>query len=247
VSHALIALACVVFIGFVIESAIGFGATLVTVTLGAMLMPIEILLPAFLPLNLVLSSYIAIRHRRHVLIRVLFRRVIPLMAIGLPVGMYLFQTLGSGSLVRIFGAFVVVLAAIELFRDLRAPSNQSPSRGSKVLDAALLVLGGVVHGMFATGGPMVVYVLGRVIEDKSQFRATLSTLWLVLNVVLQVTYIASGRIDGESLGMTATLALPLALGIVVGEKLHHAIPAALFRRAVFVLLLVAGIALTTRT
>ncbi len=120
-------LVLVVFLAFLVEAALGFGATVVAVALGAFLVPIPELLAAFVPLNIVLSAYLAVRYRRDIHWRLLMLRIVPLMVAGIPVG--------------------------------------------------LLLLGwGVVHGAFATGGPMAVFVSGRVLTDKGRFRSTLSTL-----------------------------------------------------------------------
>lgn len=232
-------LAIIVCLAFVVEAALGFGATVVTVTLGAFVAPLDLLLPAFVPLNLLLSGYLVGRYARHVDRRLLLRRVVPLMALGLPAGMWLFHGGSEGLLRTAFGVFVVALSALELL----ARDGGRERRLAPAVQAALLVAGGVVHGAWATGGPLAVYVAGREIDDKRVFRATLSALWLVLNAVLVVGYVVSGDLDGRTLRLSGILLVPLALGILGGEWVHGRVAAALFRRLVFGLLLVAGAAL----
>lgn len=236
-------LAAIVCLAFVTEAALGFGATVVTVTLGAFIAPLDVLLPAFVPLNLLLSGYLLARHGRHVERRLLVRRIVPLMALGLPAGLWLFHG-GSEALLRTaFGVFVVVLSAAELL----AGRGAAPRRPLAVgWQAVLLALAGVVHGAWATGGPLVVYVAGRELADKRVFRATLSALWLVMNAVLVVGYLVGGDLDAESLRLSGVLLAPLVLGIAAGEWVHGRVDAALFRRLVFGLLLAAGAALALR-
>jgi uncharacterized protein len=224
-----------------VEATLGFGATVITVALGSFVLPIDALLPAFVPLNVFLSLYLTVRYARDVDTRLLFRRVVPFMALGLPVGVYLLRSLSGPGAKRAFGAFVVVLSAVELVRAFRRTSEEAPARApSPVLDSLLLLLGGVVHGAFATGGPMAVYVAGHALPDKTRFRSTLSALWLVLNLFLVASYAVVGSLTAERAKLTASLGLPLLAGMAVGEWAHRRFSGPAFRTAIFVLLAIAG-------
>ena len=237
-------LALIVLVAFVIEAAAGFGATIVTVTLAAQFLPIERVLAALVPVNVGLSAYIVLRHRRAVDRRLLVRRVLPWMGAGVLVGLALFQLRHHGFLRTAFAIFVVLLAAIELWRARRAaPARPLPRAGW----AATLGAAGVVHGLFATGGPLVVYALGRELDDKARFRATLSALWLVTNAMLVTSYLAAGTLGIATLRDSALLVPSLLLGIVAGEWVHARVSEARFRVVVHLLLLAAGTALLVRS
>lgn len=236
------ALALVVLIAFTVETAIGFGATVVTVALGSFVTPIEALLPAYVPVNMLLSLYIAARYRRDVDRRLLFGRIAPLMGLGMPAGILLFRNLGSARLQLAFGVFVVTLAIVELLRPREAPARPIAAP----IAAALLIASGVIHGVFGTGGPLTVYVTGRSMADKARFRATLSTLWLVLNVFLVGSYVTGGQLRAGTPLVSAVLIPPLLLGMLLGERAHRRVPEEAFRRLVFVMLLGAGAMLALR-
>lgn len=235
--RALFAFGLVVLLAFTVEAALGFGATVVALSVGALLLPLESLLSVLVPLNLVVSTWIVAREWRLVDGRRLFLRVLPLMGLGLPLGMLALSTLAPTVAKAVFGAFVIALSLGELVRARGGVLARPPGA---VASALLLALGGVVHGAFATGGPLVVYVLGRTLDDKGRFRATLSALWLLLNAVLVVAFALRGALSTETLLSSAKLLGFLAAGLVVGEALHRRVPAELFRRLVFGLLLVAG-------
>lgn len=244
---ALAALAAVVLAAFTVETALGFGATVVTVALGSFVAPIEVILPAFVPVNIALSLVLAVRNRRDIDRRILFRRIAPLMGLGLPAGMFLFHSLGSRRLRLAFGVFVALLSSIELARVARRREGEESARGpGPVASTFLLFLAGVIHGVFVTGGPLVVYVTGRELSGKARFRATLSGLWLVLNIALVTSYVLSGRIDGGSLFTSLALIPPLLAGMALGERAHHRVPEESFRACVFVLLFCAGALLAAR-
>lgn len=239
---ALAALAAVVLVAFTVEAALGFGATLISVAIGSLLLPIPALLPALVPLNLGLSVYLASRYWRDVDRRFLFGRLLPLMGLGLPFGLACFRAFDSASLRRLFGAFLVVVSTAELVRMRRTPGGASRPM-PRPLEATMLFAGGLVHGAFATGGPMAVYVASRAIHDKGRYRATLSVLWALLNVVLLLTYAVGGELGPSRLALCASLAPCCLLGLALGEFAHRRIPTEVFRAAVFVGLALAGAAL----
>lgn len=235
----------VVLGAFTVEAALGFGATVVAVSLGAFLLPIDEILHAFVPLNLALSTFFVVRNRREVDRRFLLTRVLPFMALGLPLGFFGLAAVDERTARAVLGAFVAWLAAVELWRASRPSTAPLPGLSTPRRTLALW-LAGVVHGAFATGGPLVVYVVSRTLLDKGAFRATLSALWLLLNLALLVGFAARGEIGAES-GLRSLAWLPfLAGGLLVGDTLHRRVSADAFRRLVFTVLLVAGALLLLR-
>ena len=109
----------------------------------------------------------------------------------------------------------------------------------------LLFLGGIVHGLFGTGGPMIVYVTRKKIADKTAFRATLAVLWIALNTILVTNFVVLERYPDPKLALV--LAAAIIPGRLVGERLHRALDAQKFERVVWIVLLVAGAALAIRT
>ncbi len=59
-------LALAAFLGFSVETVLGFGATLITVAIGSFFVDLEALLPAIAPLNLMLSLYLVARYHREI-------------------------------------------------------------------------------------------------------------------------------------------------------------------------------------
>jgi len=239
-----LALAAIVAGAFFIEALAGFGSTVLTVAFGAQLVPLEVLLPSVVPVNLGLSAYMVARHFRHVDRHLLLREVLPLMGLGFPLGFFAFAELigdRDATLKAALGALIVALAGTELLRSRRPPTPLP--RG---LAPLLLGLAGVIHGAYGSGGPLLVYVLARRGAEKAVFRATLSAVWLVLGVALFGGYLAEGLITAETLGTSALLVPSLLLGLVLGERAHARVDAASFRLLTLVLLLAGGALLLAR-
>ena len=240
-SVVLVSLAALALAAFTTEGAIGFGGTVLAASIGAQLVPLVVLLPAFVPVNMVLSSYLLLRGVRVIAWRMLAAEIAPPVAVGAAVGLALFHLPGQRWFALVFGAFVVMLAGFELAR----PGSDRPL--GRVQRLVLLGLGGVAHGLFGTGGPMIVYVVRRRLADKRAFRATLAVLWLVLNVALLANFAGSGLYGPPVLDVGILVAATIVPGLVVGERIHRRLDAARFERVVWIVLFAAGAALALRS
>ena len=241
VELALLGFAVVVFAGYTVETAAGFGSMLVCVTFGAQLLDIREVVTLTVPVSILQSGYIALRHRGSIEWKLLLRRILPLMGAGLLVGFLAFRDVQSAWLRPAFGAMVLVLALRELWvlHRGRAEVRKNPPAASVLA----MLFAGVIHGVYATGGPLLVYAVGREELDKHQFRSTLSAVWLVLSVALGVGFLLDGRYDASS-GRDILVLLPaVPLGLLLGEWLHRRIDERRFKTTVFVLLVVAAISL----
>lgn len=234
----------VVFLGFVTESVVGFGSTVLVVTLGAQLAPLSVLLPSFVPLNVVLSLGIVLRGWREVDGRLLLGRALPLVGAGTLLGIALARVGNPSGLLVLFALFVLALSALELRATLQSRPVSALTRSGAV---AMLLGAGVIHGLFGSGGPMAVYVLGREITDKGRFRATLSALWLALNIALVVSFVAARSVTPATLWLSASLAPMLVAGAWVGDRLHGRLPMRTFKLVSGAVLLVAALALLGRS
>jgi uncharacterized membrane protein YfcA len=229
----------IVALAFSVEATAGFGATMIAVALGTHLFALGEVLPVFVPLNILVSSWLALRGRTFVDRRLLLARVLPLMGTGLAVGLYIFESVSHELLRRVFGAVVVVLAVLEL-RRLARSGQEDPAVAPRAATPALLGAG-VIHGMFSTGGPLLVWALGRRLIEKRAFRATLACVFVVLASTLTLSYAANDRLDAHTLRATAALVPVLVFALAVGEWAHHRIDEHRFRVLVYVLLLAAGL------
>ncbi len=237
-------LSAIVFLAFFTEAVVGFGSTILTVTLGAHLLPLDRLLPAFVPLNLLLSISIIARDPSLVDRQVLGRAVLPPVLIGMACGLVIFRYAQPAALMLAFGVFVLILSGRELLKLWSGDAQAAPLTTAR--SRAVLWGGGLIHGMFGSGGPLIVYVVGRIIEDKRRFRSTLAALWLLLNSILAISFIQSGSLNLGSLKLTALFIPALALGMWLGEHAHHRISPRAFRVLTWLILFAAAIVRVAR-
>ncbi len=232
-------LGLIIFAAFFVEAALGFGATLLALALGVWVCPLQELLPLVVSLNLLLSLFLVWRDRSFIDPRLLWGRYLPLMSLGLPIGLVMLSVLQPERLLTCFGVCLAAMAAWELGRSWIARSVPRPPLGS-LWGGLLLLLGGVCHGLFASGGPLAVYVAGRQLHNKSAFRGTLAALWLLLNLLWLMGYALSGPLSPELPSKALGLFFPLLAGSLLGDRAHHRLNPKLFRTLVFGLLLLIG-------
>ncbi len=237
----LLLLGCILVIAHIAETTLGFGATLIALALGVHIVPLETLIPVLVILALLQSVWLVARWFRHIEWRILLRHILPAAGLGIPIGIWCRGLADESQLRMILGAFIVVVSSVELVRLFSGKLLGGEFRWYYRIP--LLGAGGIFHGLFATGGPLIVYYAGRQLRTQASFRATLSMLWLVLNTVLLITFCISAQIGAETIKMTATVLPGLVAGIVLGSLVR--VQELTFRKITYGLLLVSGLVLLT--
>jgi len=237
----LLALACIVLAAHTVETIMGFGSTVIALSLGAHLVPVRDLVPTLVLVGWIPSLWIFFRSYRRIQWRLLFRQILPFSALGFPLGMWCFRVLSAEHLKFVLGAFVTALAALEFLRISRAGSEAAPLKSPA--GEILLASGGFFQGLMATGGPLIVYRVSREISEKGAFRGTLSVLWLTLNSVLITSFFVSGRMAAGGPALALSLLPAVFLGIFLGEVIHLRVNQGAFRVFVQIVLFLTGVSL----
>lgn len=245
-SPTLAALLAIVLLASTTQQAIGFGATVIVVALSALLLPLQVVLPAFVPVNTALSAYTALRRRGQVQVRVLLFELAPPLLPGLVLGLLTFRYSAHSGLKLAFGILVVALSSVELYR-LRAPAGEPSRPLSPSLRILWVLFGGYIHGLFGSGGPLLVYVLRRRLPDKGELRATLALLWFALNLPLLANYLSLGLLRRDSLALSLLLSLPFVPAVWLGDVVHRRLSPRRFQLGVCILLLCSGLGLALHT
>ena len=232
-----------ILLAFTIEVITGFGSIVIALSLGALLLPIPEILPILVPLSVLMSSYLTWQNRQHIHWHLLARLILPLMLAGTIIGYLLMPWLGASGLEVLLGCLIVWFAGKELWRMVSGhkarPHGLMASRG-------IIFVAGITQGLFASGGPLLVYALAGIQLDKSRTRATLVAVWLTLNVTLTLLYLFDGRLVANADKLVWYLPM-LVIGVLVGDLLHHRLHEDYFRRAVYGVLLITGALLILRS
>ena len=225
----------VVLFANIIEGITGFAGTMLAMPVSMLLLGVK---NAKTILNLVaifVSGYLTLKnHKDTNWMQVV--KISCLMLIGMAVGVYVFQVLPLTRISKLYGFFILIVAA----KGLLVKKEPTLSGGTLI---GVLLGAGVIHGMFLSGGSLLVIYAVAVLKDKSVIRATLSPVWLILNLLLLVQDCIAGNFTTQVLALSALCIVPVIVAMAVGSVLHKKLKQAVFVKLTYVLLIVSGITL----
>ena len=231
----------VVFLTNIIQCITGFAGTVLAMPFSVMLIGYDAAKAILNLLGLLASVYIVIICFKHINKKEL-GKMTGIMLVGMAAGMYLkrFFTGNPSLLYKTLGIIVIAFAVMNAVKFFR-------HREDKVLPAPvsviLLVLSGVVHGMFVCGGPLLVTYASGKMQDKDEFRGTLSAVWIILNGILFVSDITGGKFDLPTVKLTLVSVFVLAAALVAGNLISKKMSRKVFLILTYILMLISGISL----
>lgn len=221
----------VIFATNTLHAITGFAGTMLATPLSIHLVGID---PSRVVLNIVMVaiSVVIVKKDYKQIQWKLLRSSCFFMIIGMFVGYGLYHSVDQTLLLRGYGVMMICVA-------LRKITAKKAGHIPDFAMGFILILAGIFQGLFSSGGPLLVVYLSGHIQDKTTFRVTTSTIWLVLGTVF---FFQNLSVTGSyELYLTATSMIPLGLGIWLGTKLLKKISQELFMKITNYLLLLSGI------
>ena len=226
----------IVITAYTFRGVAGFGSGLIAIPLLVLILPISVVIPMMVLLDYTASLSHSIKHREATQWGIIWP-LLPFTVIGVLVALFLFKTVDTHLLVKSLGVFILLFALYTLL----APKPRY--HGGKLWAVPAGTLGGLVGTLFGTGGPLYVIYLQLRHLNKTTFRATVATIFMIDGGIRVVGFLLSGFFTRETLLLSVS-ALPLmVLAMYAGEHIHTNISQATFHRAIGVLLLGSGAAL----
>ncbi len=222
---ALVALAFVALAAAVVNGALGYGFSSITVPLGLLFLTNRVLAPALVPIEVALNAWMLWTNRASV--PRIWRRVLPVAA-GLAPGV------AAGTLIisRIEPAWLKLytFAALLPLILIQAAGWRRPIRSER--SAGLFVGGGVgvLYAVTTISGPPLAAMLNNQGFTKGDFRAGLSLIRLVESSLTAIAYAYAGLYSATSAALIPVLVPGLALGVPIGAAIVRRVSAEAFRR-----------------
>lgn len=225
----------VVFITNIIQGITGFAGTVIAMPFSIMLIGVDQAKVILNILGLLASIYIVATNRKYIIFKEI-KKIIPIMFLGVILGQYIYSIFPLKFLLIFYGVFIILIALKGLF-------IKKEYKTSEIVLALVIFMAGIIHGMFISGGPLLVIYAVKKINSKEYFRATLAPIWIVLNGYLLINQYFTGIITKE-LAILLIYTIPsLVLGMIIGSILCKKLSQKTFLKISYVLLLISGIAL----
>jgi uncharacterized protein len=219
----------------VIQGITGFAGTVLAMPASIFLIGIDSAKVVLNVLGILVSIWIVCIAHQHVIWKEILK-VVMLMLIGMTAGIYLYSALPVSFLLKIYAVFIILIA-------LKGLLEKEEIACQEWLLVIIVIAAGIIHGMFVSGGPLLMIYLLQKSGDKSSFRANNAVIWIILNSYLAMVHYRSGLFAPANITLLGLTLIPLTIGMIIGNVLHHRISEKNFLTLSYVLLLLSGIAL----
>lgn len=217
---------------YTIQALTGFGGPLIAMPIGIALVGVELAKPVVTFAAWLTSLAVMLPNLKYVNWRELIKMDI-VMFIFMIAGLWIFKTVKMSYLQVIYGVIVVLIGIKKLIKPSSKPMPP-------VLSWCSICLAGVMQGLFVSGGSFLVIYAVSAIHDKREFRATMSSVWATVNVMLLVSYALDGTFTPAAIKLTVLSLIPIAAAIIIGSVLAKKLGQKHFMLVTYLLLIVSG-------
>jgi uncharacterized membrane protein YfcA len=218
-------LAGITLFAAIVNGALGYGFSSLTVPLALLFLTNRVLNPALVLIEVVLNAYVLWNNRE--VVGNVWRRVMP-MIIGLVPGIVLGTAIVSHvnpGWLRLY-TFVFLLPLILL----QAAGFRRPIKAER---SANLVFGGglgVLYSVTTISGPPLAIMLNNQGLEKKDFRAALGVVRLAESSMTAVAYAYAGLFTAQSIALVPWIVPSIMIGVPIGAFIIKRMRAETFRR-----------------
>jgi len=220
-----IALIAITFGAAIVNGALGYGFSSITVPLALLFLTNRVLNPALVPIEVALNAYVLWVNRAA--LGGVWRRVLPIVVGLLPgvlLGTALVSQVNPGWLK--FATFIALLPLI-LFQ---AAGYRRPIRSERSVGFVFGGGVGLLYSVTTISGPPLAVMLSNQGLTKQDFRAALGFIRLAESSFTGVAYYYAGLYSLESMGLIPYILPSIAIGVPIGAVLIQRIRPETFRR-----------------
>ena len=224
-STELAALGGITLVAAVVNGALGYGFSSITVPLALLFLTNRVLNPALVPLEVVLNAYVLWVNRHS--LPLVWRRVLPVIvgiAPGVLVGTMLVSRVHPGWLK--FATFAALLPLILL----QAAGLRRPIRAERTFGVTFGGGVGLLYAVTTISGPPLAVLLNNQGFAKSEFRAGMGVIRLAESTLTAIAYAYAGLYTAQSVALIPAIVPSLIVGVPLGAWLIRHIDAETFRR-----------------
>ena len=240
--------------GFFVQGTTGFGCTVIAAPVTNGLLGTTTGVPYGTLITLPFLYYLGVKAYHTVSWKDLFK-IVALCAPGILVGNYLFYIIDENTAKISIGAVVTIIALMNIYKYIIKPfvlkieekEDEEDTTLQKAFRYTCLIAGGIVHGAFVIGGPLITVYTISAVREKEKFRNTMNMVWLILNTYNAFSQYRYGAWSPELFHALA-IGVPLAaIGFFSGMAFLKKINREQFLRIVYCVLLFIGLNMLIRS
>jgi uncharacterized membrane protein YfcA len=220
-----LALGGITLLAAIVNGALGYGFSSITVPLALLFLTNRVLNPALVPIEVVLNAYVLWVNRAA--LPGVQRRVLPVIigiVPGVLVGTLLVSRVHPGWLK--FATFSALLPLILL----QAAGFRRPVRAERALGLTFGSGVGLLYSVTTISGPPLAVMLNNQGLAKQEFRAAMGIIRLAESSLTAVAYAYAGLYSAQSISLIPMIVPSLVIGVPLGAWIIRHIDAETFRR-----------------
>jgi uncharacterized protein len=221
----MIALAAITLFAAVVNGALGYGFSSITVPVALLFLANRVLNPALVLIEVVLNAYV-LWNNRDALPNV-WRRLLPMivgLVPGIVTGTVIVSQVHPGWLR--FATFAALLPLILL----QAAGYRRPIKSERAVTLAFGGGLGVLYSVTTISGPPLAIMLNNQGFAKKDFRAALGVVRLAESSMTALAYWYAGLYSANALGLIPWIVPSILIGVPIGALIIQRIRAETFRR-----------------
>jgi uncharacterized membrane protein YfcA len=218
-------LAAITFLAAIVNGALGYGFSSITVPLALLFLENRVLNPALVLIEVALNAYVLWANRRAA--PLVWRRVTPIvlgLAPGIVAGTAIVARVDPGWLR--FWTFIVLLPLILL----QAAGYRRALRAERAFGFAFGIGVGVLYSVTTISGPPLAVMLSNQGLVLHEFRAALGLIRLAESSLTGISYVAARLFTRDTMAIAAAIVPSVALGVPIGAWIIRRVRAETFRR-----------------
>lgn len=154
-----------------------------------------------------------------------FAKMFICMIIGMAAGIKIFEIFPLHQLLILYGIMIIAIAIKKLlFSRTSKTASQNKASLPQWFMLIILLAAGIIHGMFVSGGALLVVYAAAVLKDKEEFRATIAMIWLTTGCYMTGTQVMLGNFNTHVIMLLIVGIVPVFVGTFIGTKLVKKIP-----------------------
>ena len=225
--------AAAIFVSNIVQALTGFAGVMLSIPPSMLLFGPDMAIAVINALCWGVSVVLAWRNRRYLNLKGVLT-IVGFMLAGMAIGVKLYSLVSPQIIGPVYGGIIVAAA----LKNLLVKPSEKPM--SHWLSAVILIGAGIIHGMFASGGALLVVYLAATYHNKYTFRANVAAVWSCLNLVLMFKDFEKGMFNAQALHLMLIAIIPLLLAVYIGNKIHSRINQRMFNYSTYGLLLLSG-------
>ncbi|MDH8678345.1 sulfite exporter TauE/SafE family protein [Fusibacter bizertensis] len=224
----------IILVSAIVQGATSFGFSLLALPLLGYFYNLKIIVPTLVIFSIVLNLIILLRLRLVPKFKEL--AILAFFAICfIPVGVNVLIFVDEILLKRIVGLLLIIISVI-MFKGITIKLKH------KTFSYMIAgILSGILNGAVSLSGPPIVVLLASDQKNKNEFRASLTFLFLLLNVVTIFLFANKGLFENKEIINMLFLLPVMIMGTFVGIYLGNKIDEQKFKKIVLILLMIMGI------